>query len=307
MENNTIDLLKTGITKFSLWRKYNQRLKLSRLAKKVVVSLTATAFILTASTISSPAFATSSYNSSLWLSKTIFYKHIEESHFSRLKANSVFSALGQSSTRNVSSEVQANYIKTFVLALIRWVFDDDPDMESERADVQILISILFAINGVGTQDRVAIILGYVRNDISRKMKKSNNKALSKLEKTALKKEAKLAKEREDRQAVMQMARLNQIETSMQQYASLNDKAYQIGFETFNKLKELEARMNVPIQQRDAFKAGLDIGKRSYDLSAAGRGSTAAPKADKPSISSDNELIEADKKTNKNEIILNLID
>jgi hypothetical protein len=274
------------------------------LAKKVVVSLTASAFILTASTISSPAFSAPTYNSSLWLSKTILYKHIEDSYFSRLKANSVFSVLGESSNRNISSEVQPSYIKTFVLALIRWMNDDDREREGELADMQILISILFAINGVGTQDRVAIILGYVRNDISRKMNKSNNKALSKLEKAAVKKEAKLAKEREERQAVMQMARLEQVEASMQQYASLNDKAYQLGFETFNKLKELEARMSVPMQQRDAFKAGVDIGKRRYDLSAADRASRIPSKVDKQSASSDNELIEADKKTNKNEIILN---
>jgi hypothetical protein len=90
---------------------------------------------------------------------------------------------------------------------------------------------------------------------------------------------------------------------MQHYAALNDKAFQLGFETFNRLKEIDVNLNIPIHQREAFIEGVEIGKRRYDLSVADRGLSSPPETDKPPASSDKNLIEADKRTNKGEINL----
>tara|TARA_R110002167_G_scaffold91458_1_gene246004 strand:- start:47855 stop:48121 length:267 start_codon:yes stop_codon:yes gene_type:complete len=53
------------------------------------------------------------------------------------------------------------------------------------------------------------------------------------------------------------------------------------------------------------KAGVDIAKQSYDLSRADRGLSNPPETDKTHAHSDNDVIKTDKKTNNDEINLNL--
>ncbi|PKG96102.1 hypothetical protein [Paraglaciecola sp. MB-3u-78] len=287
----------------------NQSSKLANIPKKTLVKLGAVAFLLTASTISSSLLAASSHNTPLWLSKTVLHKPIGKSYFSTLKSVVTFPIFDDVSTRHLADDDQPNYTKAVVLASIRWVFGERSEWESKNkyVDVQMQVSIVIALHNSGTPNKMAIFLAYVQNDILQEMDKSNKKVLDMLDKAALAKEKKLDKEFEDRQAFMQMARLRQVEASMKQYAALNDEAYQLGFETFNRIKDIDVSLNIPIHQRQAFKTGVEVGKHSYDLSVADRGLINPPETDKPPISSESGLIEADNRTNKDEIKLNLSD
>ena len=60
-------------------------------------------------------------------------------------------------------------------------------------------------------------------------------------------------------------------------------------------------LNTPIHQREAFKAGVEIGKRRYDLSITESGLSSPSKTNQLPASSDKNLIEADKKIDKTEI------
>ncbi len=297
------------LTKINFINTNNQSSKLANIPKKTLVKLGAVAFLLTASTISSSLLAASSHNTPLWLSKTVLHKPIGKSYFSTLKSVVTFPIFDDVSTRHLADDDQPNYTKAVVLALIRWVFGERSEWESKNkyVDVQMQVSIVIALHNSGTPNKMAIFLAYVQNDILQEMDKSNKKVLDMLDKAALAKEKKLDKEFEDRQAFMQMARLRQVEASMKQYAALNDEAYQLGFETFNRIKDIDVSLNIPIHQRQAFKTGVEIGKHSYDLSVTDRGLINPPETDKPPISSENGLVEADKRTNKDEIKLNLSD
>jgi len=136
---------------------------------------------------------------------------------------------------NQSSKLTRLPKKAVVIALIRWVFRKRSEWKNnnEDVDLQMLQPIVIALHNSGTPNKMAIFLAYVQNDILQEVDKSNNKALDMLDKAATAKQKKHDKEFEDRMEFIQLARLRQIETSMKQYVVLNDKAYQLGFETFN--------------------------------------------------------------------------
>lgn len=309
MASKTINSPMTGIAKLNRWIKHNQSSKTAKLPKKLLMKYASVVFICTASTIAGPSLAASSRTPPLWLSSTLGYEDTENSYVSILKSNLNFSIFNDVSSQYITDDEQPNYTRAIALALILWLFAERNERQdnNEFVDVQNLVSIVIALHNSGTPNKMAIFLAYVQNDILRGMDKSNNKALHMLDKAALAKQKKHDKAFEDRMAFMQLARLRQVERSMQHYAALNDKAFQLGFETFNRLKEIDVNENIPIHQRAAFKAGVEIGKRRYDLSVAERGLILPPETDKPTASSDKNLIEADKRTNKGEIKLNLGD
>ncbi|WP_339724500.1 hypothetical protein [uncultured Paraglaciecola sp.] len=279
--------------------------KLARLPKKTIIKLGATSLLLSASTISNSVFSASSYNTVPWLSTTLLHKPIEENYSSIFKSKISFPIFEDVSSKYLADVNRPNYTKAVVLTLIRWVFGERSEREdsNEYVDVQKLVSIIIALHNSGTSNKMAIFLAYVQNDILQEVDKSNNKALDMLDKAATAKQKKHDKEFEDRMEFIQLARLRQVEASMKQYAVLNDKAYQLGFETFNRLEQIDVNLNTPIHQREAFKAGVEIGKRRYDLSVAERGLSSPPETDELPSSSEENLIEADKKTEKNEINL----
>lgn len=293
MENRTIELSNTGIAKPS---------------KKLLIKF-ATALICTTSTIADSSLASPSPNTHLWLSSTLRHEDTENSYVSILKSNLNFSTFDDVSSRHITDGAQPNYTKAIALALLRWVFTERSEREdnNEFVNDQKLASIAIALLNSGAPNKMAIFLAYVQNDILRGVDKSNKKALNMLDKAALAKQKKHDKEFEDRLEFMQLARLRQVEASLKQYAALNDKAYQLGFETFNRLKEIDVNLNTPIQQREAFKAGVEIGKHRYDLSVTERGLINPVETGKPHASSDNDLIESDKRTNEDEIKLYLGD
>lgn len=139
------------------------------------------------------------------------------------------------------------------------------------------------------------------------LRQSNQKALHALERAATAKAKMLDKEFEDRLQFIHMARLKQAKNAMQQYASLNNKAYQLGFETFNRLKDIDKDLSIPIHQREAFKMGIDRGKRRYKLSLADRRLSQPPKIKEATDRYGKDLIEADKESNNGEIKLNFSD
>jgi hypothetical protein len=305
----TIDLPMTGIANINYWTNQNQSSKTVKLPTKFLMKYAAAVFICTTSTIAGTSLAASSHNPPLWLSSTLGYEDTENSYVSIFKSNITFPIFDYVSSRHIADVEQPNYTKTFVLALIRWLFGERSEREdsNEFVDVQKLLSIIIALHNSGTSNKMAIFLAYVQNDILQEVDKSNNKALDMLDKAAMAKQKKHDQEFEDRMEFMQLARLRQVETSMQQYADLNDKAFQLGFETFNRLKEIDVNLNIPIHQREAFIEGVEISKRRYDLSVAERGLSSPPETDELPASSDKNLIEADKRTNKGEIKLNLGD
>jgi hypothetical protein len=305
----TIGLPNTVITKLNHWIKHNQNSKTSKLPTKLLKKYAAAVFICTTSTIAGSSLAASSHTPPLWLSSTLGHEDTENSYVSILKSNLNFSVFNDVRSRYIFDDKQPNYTKAAVLALIRWLFGERSEREGNNVhvDVQMLVSIFLALHNSGTPNKMAIFLAYVQNDILQEVDKSNNKALDMLDKAALAKQKKHDKEFEDRMEFMQLARLRQVETSMQQYAALNDQAFQLGFETFKRLQEIDVNLNIPIHQREAFKAGIERGKHRYDLSVADRGLINPPETDKPPISSESGLIEADKRTNKDEIKLNLSD
>jgi hypothetical protein len=305
----TIGLPKTGIAKLNHWIKHNQSSKTAKMPTKFLMKYAAAVFICTTSTIAGTSLAASSHNPPLWLSSTLRHGDTENSYVSILKSNLNFPVFNDVRSRYIADVEQPNYTKAAVFTLIRWLFGERNEREGNNVhvDVQMLVSIFLALHNSGTSNKMAIFLAYVQNDILQEVDKSNNKALHMLDKAALAKQKKHDKEFEDRMEFMQLARLRQVETSMQHYAALNDKVYQLGFETFNRLKEIDENLRIPMHQREAFIEGVDIGKRRYDLSVADRGLSNPPETDKPPSNSDNGLIEADKKTNKDEIKLSLGD
>jgi hypothetical protein len=189
------------------------------------------------------------------------------------------------------------------------VFGESKEAEdkSQSADLHRFVSIMVALINSGSPNKMAVFLAQVHNNITREMHEPRNEALDKLDKAATAKAKIMDKQFEDRQVVMQLARLSQAEASMKQYAVLNAKAYQLGFKTFNRLKDIDKRLNIPLYERAAFNGGIEIGKHSYDVSAANRNSMHLDEIEKPLTSSDNDLIEADKKNIRNKIELILTD
>lgn len=283
----------------------NQSLKLAKFPRQAMITLSAASLLLSASTISNSVLAASSHSTAYWLSTKLFHKSIEENYSSIFQSNITFPIFDNVSSRHIVDFERPNFTKAVVLALIRWVLGERSEKEdsNEYVDVQKLVSIIIALHNSGTSNKMAIFLAYVQNDILQEIDKSNNKALDMLDKAATAKQKKHDKEFEDRMAFLQLARLRQVEASMKQYAALNDKAYQLGFETFNRLEQIDVDLNTPIHQREAFKTGVEIGKRRYDLSATERGLSSPPETDELPASSEENLIEADKITDKNEINL----
>ncbi|MEP1448015.1 MAG: hypothetical protein ABJK37_18075 [Paraglaciecola sp.] len=296
-----------SIAKHNRWINDNQNSKTVKLSKKALIKFATAAFIYTTGTISGSSLASTSPNSQLWLSSSLGYEYAENSDASLFPSNNTFPIFNYVSSRQIADDEQPNYTKAVVMALIRWMFAqrNEKDGNSSQINLQKWLSILIAMHKSGTPNKMAIFLAYVQNDILQEVDKSNNKALEMLEKAALAKQRKHDKEFKDRMELMQLARLRQVETSMQHYAALNDQAYQLGFETFKRLKEIDANLNTPIHQREAFKEGLEKGKHNYDLSAAERGVENSSKANESPINSDKDLIEADKSANNDEIKLDL--
>jgi hypothetical protein len=305
MENDTFDLLKSEIAKLKFWKNHYQNLKLVSVLKKSAISLATVAFILTASTISGPSLAASNDNRPLWLSKKLLNRHIDHVDYLTITSYLIVPVFDNVSTRNITTSAQPYYKKAIVLALIRWVFGERNEAEDkiQGVDLHIFASIMIALLNSGSPNKMAVFLAQIHNNIIREMDEPRNEALDKLNKAATAKAKILDKQFEDRQVLMQQARLSQAKASMKQYAALNAKAYQIGFETFTRLKNIDTRLNIPLHERAAFKAGIEIGKHSYDVSAANRSSMHLAESEKPLTGSDSDLIEADKKTIENEMVL----
>ncbi|MGK0305522.1 MAG: hypothetical protein ACI8UG_001270 [Gammaproteobacteria bacterium] len=309
MENDTLDLLKSNIAKLKVWNNKHQNLTLVSSPKKMTISRTSAAFILATSTISSPLLATSNDHRPLWSSTTLLNRHLVNVDYSTLTSYLIIPIFDNVSTRNITASDQPNYKKNIFIALIRWVFAESKEAEdkSQSADLHRFASIMVALLNSGSPNKMAVFLAQVHNNITREMHEPRNEALEKLDKAATAKAKIMDKQFEDRQAVMQLARLSQVEASMKQFAALDAKAYQLGFETFNRLKDIDTHLNIPLYERAAFNEGIEIGKHSYDVSPAIRNSMHLDETEKPLTSSDNGLIEADKKTIKNKIELILTD
>jgi hypothetical protein len=309
MENDTFDLLKSNIVKLKFWNNKHQNLTLVSSPKKLAISLASAAFILAASTISSPLLATSNDNRPPWSSTTLLNRHLANVDYSTLTSHLIVPVFDNVSTRNNTASEQPNYKINIIVALIRWVFGESKEAEdkSQSADLHRFVSIMVALINSGSPNKMAVFLAQVHNNITREMHEPRNEALDKLDKAATAKAKIMDKQFEDRQVVMQLARLSQAEASMKQYAVLNAKAYQLGFKTFNRLKDIDKRLNIPLYERAAFNGGIEIGKHSYDVSAANRNSMHLDEIEKPLTSSDNDLIEADKKNIRNKIELILTD
>lgn len=305
MENDTFDLLKSETAKLKFWRNYFQILKLVRVLQKSTISLATAAFILTASIISSPSLAASNDNRPQWLSKESLNRHIGHVDYLTITSYLMVPVFDNVSTRNITTSDQPYYKKAIIFALIRWVFGESNEAEDkiQGVDFHIFASIMIALLNSGSPNKMAIFLAQVHNNIIREMDEPRNEALDKLDKAATAKAKILNKKFEDLQVLMQQARLSQAKASMKQYAALNSKAYKTGFETFTRLKNIDTRLNIPLHERVAFKAGIEIGKHSYDVSAANRSSMHLTESEKPLTSSDSDLIEADKKTIENEMEL----
>jgi hypothetical protein len=185
------------------------------------------------------------------------------------------------------------------------VFGESKEAEdkSQSADLHRFASIMVALLNSGSSNKMALFLAQVHNNITREMQEPRNEALDLLDKAATAKAKIMDKQFEDRQVLIQLARHSQAEASMKQYATLNNKAYQLGFETFNRLKDIDTRLNIPLYERAVFNEGVEIGKHSYDVSAANRNSMHLDEIEKPLTRSDNDLIEADKKTIETKIEL----
>lgn len=303
---HTIDLPNTGITKLHQQTNLNQNSKLVKLSKKALTKFATAALVCTASTIAGSSLASTGPSSQFWLSSTLRHEDTQNSYISILNSNLTHTVFHDVRSRYISDDEQPNYTKAVVMALIRWMLAERNEKQGNdpHINVQKWLSMLIALHNSGTSNKMAILLAYVQNDIQQEVDKSNNNALERLDKAALAKQKKHDKEFENRQLFLQMTRLRQAQASMQQYAALNDKAFQLGFETFKRLKEIDENLNIPIHQREAFKAGIEKGKHNYDL-AADRGLESSSNMNQTTSNSDNDLIEADKEVNDNEIKLNL--
>ena len=99
---------------------------------------------------------------------------------------------------------------------------------------------------------------------------------------------------QDELMARQMARLKAMEASMEQYAALNNQAYDLGKKTHETLTSIEQNLATPIDARAAFKAGLTLGQAKYNKAALERGIDPHVLFNKTDNTGQDELIKADK-------------
>lgn len=110
---------------------------------------------------------------------------------------------------------------------------------------------------------------------------------------------------QDKLMARQMARLKAMEASMEQYAALNNQAYDLGKKTHETLTSIEQNLATPIDARAAFKAGLTLGQAKYNKAALERGIDPHVLFNKTDNTGQDELIKADKALQDAEIKVSL--
>jgi hypothetical protein len=114
MENDTFDLLKSNIANLNVWNNKHHNLSLVSSPKKSAISLASAAFILAASTLSTPLLATSNDNRPLWSSATLLNRHLVNVYYSTLISHVIVPIFDNVSTRNITAIDQPNYKKTLL-------------------------------------------------------------------------------------------------------------------------------------------------------------------------------------------------
>lgn len=115
-----------------------------------------------------------------------------------------------------------------------------------------------------------------------------------------KKTAKYEADFEAKELARQSAAAQHALLASARYNELSHKAYQMGLAVHNRLVNIEQTVTTPIYQRDAYKAGVKIGRASYKLDVITSG-VVTPVSESKEFLSGKALIEADKLSGQNDL------
>ncbi len=124
-------------------------------------------------------------------------------------------------------------------------------------------------------------------------KDSSEKAFAWVEEEARKKTIKLEDEFAAKQLARQNAAAQHALLASARYNELNDKAYQMGLAVHNRLAKIDQIVNTSIDKRDAYKAGVKLGRAMFKLDATSQ-STNLPETKYVNSMTREQIIEADK-------------
>ncbi|MGJ8681739.1 hypothetical protein [Paraglaciecola sp.] len=207
---------------------------------------------------------------------------------------------------NYSGQVNNNIASDFKTRLLKstisWVTANVYELVSKDSVVRYDIDIPFINKTLVISFNHAQLQVNITAEV---YQDASQKAFAWAEQEARKKEAKYEASFNAKQQARQDAAAQHALLAMARYNELNNKAYKMGLTTHNRLTEINQTLQTSIDQRAAYKAGVELGRASYKLEIGDRVKT-MPDTESSLSLSNQQLIEADKQAESDQLEINVV-